>query len=158
MTTFLTISIPAVLLLLSWAAFFMRIRKLKTDFEFERILANSQHRLAQQSHEEASALLQQELEETITGLQQELTEVGVLVEENVTKLMQANSQLQDHLARIGSYVRPAIVKMRQLDRMGAFEGDDEVGIAFKAIKDIIEYLDRVDEFIVEEEEEEDGQA
>ena len=50
--------------------------------------------------------------------------------------------LEDWIAEFITAIEKINVDLKQVDHRGSFEADDEVGIIFEQIKDIIKQLDR----------------
>lgn len=57
-----------------------------------------------------------------------------------TNLYKKNVQYEQIIVYINNKVITAVENMRRLDRIGAFEADDEVGTTFKGLLEIINEL------------------
>ena len=62
----------------------------------------------------------------------------------VRNLLKQNEQLEDKLINTVNQTRnsisDALIKMRELDNKEAFEKDDEVGVTFDALRNVVEDL------------------
>jgi len=64
-------------------------------------------------------------------------------EENYEEADRYVSQLSKYIRKMKDQFSAAHKKMKEIDRKGAFESDDEVGYIFTEIKTIIEDLDKI---------------
>jgi competence protein ComGC len=65
----------------------------------------------------------------------------------VVNLLKQNEELEDTLTEtlvdIKGKVNTALEALRDADLKGSFESDDEVGVVFKEIKDVVENLNEI---------------
>lgn len=60
---------------------------------------------------------------------------GYKLVEQIERYQQAYSELEDD---VDSTLTQMLEEMREIDIRGSFESDDEVGVVFKELKDVIE--------------------
>tara|TARA_R110000851_G_scaffold313047_3_gene474508 strand:- start:11341 stop:11628 length:288 start_codon:yes stop_codon:yes gene_type:complete len=60
----------------------------------------------------------------------------------VTELEESNLKYYDFFAMLKTKVSEAHSDIKNVDRLGAFESSDEIGHAFRTIKDVIEDLNK----------------
>jgi len=65
----------------------------------------------------------------------------------VRNLLNQNEELEDTLTEtlrdVKTKVETALEALRDADLKGSFESDDEVGVVFKEIKDVVENLNEI---------------
>jgi Txe/YoeB family toxin of Txe-Axe toxin-antitoxin module len=61
-------------------------------------------------------------------------------EEYVADLEQSNLDYYTFFSNLKAKVRESYSRMKNIDRLGSFEADDETGFIFKELKDIAEQL------------------
>ena len=59
------------------------------------------------------------------------------LEDYISELETSNNEYYTFFSQLKSYAGNALSRMRHIDRLGAFESDDETGTIFKEIKDIV---------------------
>ena len=62
--------------------------------------------------------------------------------EYITDLETSNTEYYTFFQKLKSQVGESTSKLKQIDRLGSFEADDETGFAFKELKDIYDDLNR----------------
>jgi hypothetical protein len=62
------------------------------------------------------------------------------LEDYVADLENSNVDYYTFFSNLKSKVREAYSRMKNIDRLGSFESDDETGFIFKELKDIVEQL------------------
>jgi len=67
----------------------------------------------------------------------------------IAELLEANNEYDDWIVKIKIKLKDSYENMTEIDKLGAFEADDEVGETFKTIYEIIEelYLSSEDNFM-----------
>ena len=63
-------------------------------------------------------------------------------EDYLTELEESNSRYKSFFESIRKKSNNNYSYMRQLDRLGSFEADDETGVIFNTLKDIVEELNK----------------
>ena len=70
--------------------------------------------------------------------------INIVLLIGVRNLLKQNEQLEDKLINTVNQTRNsienALIKMRELDNKEAFEKDDEVGVTFDALRNVVEDL------------------
>ena len=70
--------------------------------------------------------------------------INIVLLIGVRNLLKQNEQLEDKLINTVNQTRnsisDALIKMRELDNKEAFEKDDEVGVTFDALRNVVEDL------------------
>ena len=61
----------------------------------------------------------------------------------VERLEDTANELGDFLYKASEVVQSSNERLRELDKKGSFESDDEIGFFFKAVKDIQEVLNAI---------------
>tara|TARA_R110000744_G_scaffold124497_1_gene230046 strand:+ start:235 stop:522 length:288 start_codon:yes stop_codon:yes gene_type:complete len=62
--------------------------------------------------------------------------------EYIEDLEKSNTNFYTHFEQLKSKLTEANSEIRNIDRLGAFESSDEVGTAFRLIKEVIEDLNK----------------
>ena len=62
------------------------------------------------------------------------------LEDYVDDLENSNVEYYTFFSNLKSKVREAYYRMKNIDRLGSFEADDETGFIFKELKDIVDQL------------------
>ena len=62
------------------------------------------------------------------------------LEEYIDELTASNDEYFEFFNRLKTYAGNSLSRMRQIDRRGAFESDDEVGTIFVELKEMINEL------------------
>ena len=62
------------------------------------------------------------------------------LEDYVDDLENSNVEYYTFFSNLKSKVREAYSRMKNIDRLGSFEADDETGFIFKELKDIVDQL------------------
>lgn len=62
------------------------------------------------------------------------------LEEYIEELETSNDEYFEFFTRLKTYAGNSLSRMRQIDRRGAFESDDEVGTIFSELKEMINEL------------------
>ena len=60
----------------------------------------------------------------------------------IEDLENSNTEYYTFFQRLKSQIGESNSKLKQIDRLGSFEADDETGFAFKELKDIYDDLNR----------------
>jgi hypothetical protein len=60
----------------------------------------------------------------------------------IEELENSNTEYYTFFQRLKTQIGESNSKLKQVDRLGSFESDDETGFAFKELKDIYEDLNR----------------
>ena len=60
----------------------------------------------------------------------------------VEELENSNTEYYTFFQKLKTQISESNSKLKQIDRLGSFEADDETGFAFKELKDIYEDLNR----------------
>ena len=63
-------------------------------------------------------------------------------EEYIEELENSNTEYYQFFTTLKTRMNESNSKLKQIDRLGSFEADDETGFAFKELKDIYEDLNR----------------
>jgi uncharacterized phage infection (PIP) family protein YhgE len=63
-------------------------------------------------------------------------------EDYITDLENSNTEYYNFFQQLKTKVGESNSKLRQIDRLGSFEADDETGFIFKEMKEIFEELNR----------------
>lgn len=63
-----------------------------------------------------------------------------VLEDNIEELTNEIQQYDAFYDDLRSRVNESVTRMRQIDRLGSFEADDETGYVFKELKGIVESL------------------
>lgn len=64
-------------------------------------------------------------------------------EDYIDDLEDSNSKYFQFFQNMRSEIDKSMTTIRHLDRLGAFESDDETGVIFKSIKQLIQQLDNI---------------
>lgn len=75
----------------------------------------------------------------------------------VWNLLRKNEYAEDYIADLLKFSEAAILNMREVDASGAFEADDEIGVTFRAMNEIMKDYAEVLGFEIGEEEGEHGE-
>ena len=62
--------------------------------------------------------------------------------EYIEELENSNTEYYTFFQRLKTQIGESNSKLKQIDRLGSFESDDETGFAFKELKDIYEDLNK----------------
>jgi hypothetical protein len=62
--------------------------------------------------------------------------------EYIEDLETSNAKFYDFFTQLKSKMNESNSKLKQIDRMGAFEADDETGFIFSELRDIIDELNK----------------
>ena len=62
--------------------------------------------------------------------------------EYIEELENSNTEYYNFFTRLKTRVGEGNSRLKQIDRLGSFEADDETGFAFKELKDIYDDLNR----------------
>ena len=60
----------------------------------------------------------------------------------ITDLENSNTEYYNFFQKLKTQIGESNSKLKQIDRLGSFEADDETGFAFKELKDIYDDLNR----------------
>ena len=60
----------------------------------------------------------------------------------ITDLENSNTEYYSFFQKLKTQIGESNSKLKQIDRLGSFEADDETGFAFKELKDIYDDLNR----------------
>ena len=60
----------------------------------------------------------------------------------ITDLENSNTEYYNFFQKLKTQIGQSNSKLKQIDRLGSFEADDETGFAFKELKDIYDDLNR----------------
>ena len=60
----------------------------------------------------------------------------------IEDLESSNSEYYNFFQKLKTQIGASNSKLKQIDRLGSFEADDETGFAFKELKDIYDELNR----------------
>ena len=60
----------------------------------------------------------------------------------IEELENSNTEYYTFFQKLKSQISESNSKLKQIDRLGSFESDDETGFAFKELKDIYDDLNR----------------
>ena len=60
----------------------------------------------------------------------------------IEELENSNTEYYSFFQRLKTQIGESNSKLKQIDRLGSFESDDETGFAFKELKDIYEDLNK----------------
>jgi len=60
----------------------------------------------------------------------------------IEELENSNTEYYTFFQRLKTQISQSTTKLKQIDRLGSFESDDETGFAFKELKDIYDDLNR----------------
>tara|TARA_B100001109_G_C18541521_1_gene325308 strand:- start:9 stop:293 length:285 start_codon:yes stop_codon:yes gene_type:complete len=60
----------------------------------------------------------------------------------IDELEKSNTEYYTFFQRLKTQIGESNSKLKQIDRLGSFESDDETGFAFKELKDIYDDLNR----------------
>ena len=63
-------------------------------------------------------------------------------EDYINDLETSNTEYYTFFQKLKTQIGESNSKLKQIDRLGSFEADDETGFAFKELKDIYEDLNR----------------
>ena len=63
-------------------------------------------------------------------------------EEYISDLESSNARYYDFFTTLKSRMNESNSKLKQIDRLGSFEADDETGFIFKELRDIIDDLNK----------------
>ena len=63
-------------------------------------------------------------------------------EDYITDLENSNTEYYNFFTRLKTRVGEGSSRLKQVDRLGSFEADDETGFAFKELKDIYDDLNK----------------
>ena len=63
-----------------------------------------------------------------------------IAEDSISELAQSNEEYELTFTDMKRTINTSASRMRQIDRLGSFESDDETGHVFKELKDIVEKL------------------
>ena len=64
------------------------------------------------------------------------------LEEYIQELEDSNVNLYDFFKQLKARMSESNSRIRSIDRLGAFESDDQIGFIFKEIQDLVEELNR----------------
>ena len=62
--------------------------------------------------------------------------------EYIEDLENSNTEYYNFFQKLKTQIGQSNSKLKQIDRLGSFEADDETGVAFKELKDIYDDLNR----------------
>jgi len=62
------------------------------------------------------------------------------LEDNIEELVQAVTEYDEFYADLKRRINQSNSRLKQIDRLGSFEADDETGVIFKELKDIVNEL------------------
>ena len=62
--------------------------------------------------------------------------------EYIDDLESSNTEYYNFFAKLKTQIGTSHSKLKQIDRLGSFESDDETGFAFKELKDMYDDLNR----------------
>jgi hypothetical protein len=63
-------------------------------------------------------------------------------EDYITDLENSNTEYYNFFQKLKTQIGQSNSKLKQIDRLGSFESDDETGFAFKELKDIYDDLNK----------------
>lgn len=63
-----------------------------------------------------------------------------VLEDNVTELSSAIQKYEEFFDDVKQHADASYARMKQVDRLGSFEADDETGYVFKEIFEVVESL------------------
>ena len=63
-------------------------------------------------------------------------------EDYITDLEQSNTEYYTFFQKLKTQIGEGNSRLKQVDRLGSFEADDETGFAFKELRDIYDDLNR----------------